>query len=197
METVTAHPPIACASTARPALRRQHSPTSSTMIHPRASSMAPIPNSTSRASQSALEPGHLPQWHPAEGKPGFYTRRQPPLVPLHRPAARRHPARQLPSRRRRRATPQLYPNPQVLCSGLGAATNSSTLASLGTCTIPPASWPLATGWKSASTSNTRAPPAVYLKSIGEPPRCSRATRRPSTSWPLGAPMPLSPRKARS
>lgn len=33
-------------------------------------------------------------------------------------------------------TPQLYPNPQVLCSGLGAATNSSTLASLGTCTIP-------------------------------------------------------------
>ena len=33
-------------------------------------------------------------------------------------------------------TPQLYPNPQVLCSGLGAATNSSTLASIGTCTIP-------------------------------------------------------------
>jgi hypothetical protein len=33
--------------------------------------------------------------------------------------------------------PQLYPNPQVLCSGLGAATNSSTLASIGTCTILP------------------------------------------------------------
>ena len=33
---------------------------------------------------------------------------------------------------------QLYPNPQVLCSGLGAATNSSTLASIGTCTIPAA-----------------------------------------------------------
>ncbi|MGD0771229.1 MAG: hypothetical protein ABSC05_00245 [Candidatus Solibacter sp.] len=33
-------------------------------------------------------------------------------------------------------TPQLFPNPQVLCSGLGAATNSSTLASVGTCTIP-------------------------------------------------------------
>jgi hypothetical protein len=33
-------------------------------------------------------------------------------------------------------TPQLYPNPQVLCSGLGAATNSSTLASIGTCPIP-------------------------------------------------------------
>jgi hypothetical protein len=33
-------------------------------------------------------------------------------------------------------TPLLYPNPQVLCSGLGAATNSSTLASIGTCTIP-------------------------------------------------------------
>jgi hypothetical protein len=32
--------------------------------------------------------------------------------------------------------PQLFPNPQVLCSGLGAATNSSTLASVGTCTIP-------------------------------------------------------------
>src|ERR1022692_1243078 len=34
--------------------------------------------------------------------------------------------------------PQLYPNPQVLCSGMGAATNSSTLASIGTCTIPAA-----------------------------------------------------------
>jgi hypothetical protein len=33
--------------------------------------------------------------------------------------------------------PQLYPNPQVLCSGLGAATNSSTLASIGTCNIQP------------------------------------------------------------
>jgi hypothetical protein len=33
--------------------------------------------------------------------------------------------------------PQLYPNPQVLCSGLGAATNSSTLATIGTCTIQP------------------------------------------------------------
>ena len=33
-------------------------------------------------------------------------------------------------------TPQLFPNPQVLCSGLGAATNSSTLASVGTCNIP-------------------------------------------------------------
>jgi len=35
-------------------------------------------------------------------------------------------------------TPQLFPNPQVLCSGLGAATNSSTLASVGTCSIPAA-----------------------------------------------------------
>src|SRR5450759_942758 len=35
-------------------------------------------------------------------------------------------------------TPQLFPNPQVLCSGLGAATNSSTLASIGTCSIPAA-----------------------------------------------------------
>ena len=33
-------------------------------------------------------------------------------------------------------TPQLFPNPQVLCSGLGAATNSGTLASVGTCSIP-------------------------------------------------------------
>jgi hypothetical protein len=33
-------------------------------------------------------------------------------------------------------TPQLYPNPQVLCSGLGGATNSSTLASIGICSIP-------------------------------------------------------------
>ncbi len=32
--------------------------------------------------------------------------------------------------------PQLYPTTQVLCSGLGAATNSSTLASIGTCAIP-------------------------------------------------------------
>ena len=35
-------------------------------------------------------------------------------------------------------TPQLFPNPQVLCSGLGATTNSSTLASVGTCNIPAA-----------------------------------------------------------
>jgi hypothetical protein len=33
-------------------------------------------------------------------------------------------------------TPQLYPNPQVLCSGLGGAINSGTLASIGTCNIP-------------------------------------------------------------
>ena len=33
-------------------------------------------------------------------------------------------------------TLQLFPNPQVLCSGLGAATSSSTLASVGTCSIP-------------------------------------------------------------
>jgi hypothetical protein len=33
-------------------------------------------------------------------------------------------------------TPQLYPNPQVLCSGLGGATSSSTLASIGICNIP-------------------------------------------------------------
>ena len=33
-------------------------------------------------------------------------------------------------------TPQLYPNPQVLCSGLGGATNAGTLASVGTCNIP-------------------------------------------------------------
>ena len=32
--------------------------------------------------------------------------------------------------------PQMYPNPQVLCSGLGGGTNSSTLASIGTCAIP-------------------------------------------------------------
>ena len=33
-------------------------------------------------------------------------------------------------------TPQLYPTPQVLCGGLGAATNTTTLASIGSCTIP-------------------------------------------------------------
>jgi hypothetical protein len=33
-------------------------------------------------------------------------------------------------------TLQLYPNSQVLCSGLGGAINSITLASLGNCTIP-------------------------------------------------------------
>jgi hypothetical protein len=32
--------------------------------------------------------------------------------------------------------PQLYPNPQVLCSGLGGATNAGMLASVGTCNIP-------------------------------------------------------------
>ena len=35
-------------------------------------------------------------------------------------------------------TLQLYPNPQVLCSGLGGATNSTVLASLGSCAIPAA-----------------------------------------------------------
>jgi hypothetical protein len=33
-------------------------------------------------------------------------------------------------------TAQLYPNPQVLCSGLGGATNAATLASVGSCNIP-------------------------------------------------------------
>jgi hypothetical protein len=33
-------------------------------------------------------------------------------------------------------TPQLYPNPQVICSGLGGATNSSTLSSVGACNVP-------------------------------------------------------------
>jgi hypothetical protein len=31
---------------------------------------------------------------------------------------------------------QLFPSPQVLCSGTGAATNGASFASLGTCTIP-------------------------------------------------------------
>src|SRR5271157_3423760 len=34
-------------------------------------------------------------------------------------------------------TPQMFPSPQVLCSGTGAATtNSASLTSIGTCTIP-------------------------------------------------------------
>jgi len=33
-------------------------------------------------------------------------------------------------------TPRLYPIPQVMCSGLGGTTNSSTLASVGSCNIP-------------------------------------------------------------
>jgi hypothetical protein len=33
-------------------------------------------------------------------------------------------------------TPQMYPAPQVLCSGTGAATNAAALTSIGTCTIP-------------------------------------------------------------
>jgi hypothetical protein len=33
-------------------------------------------------------------------------------------------------------TPQIYPAPQVLCSGTGAATNAAALTSIGTCTIP-------------------------------------------------------------
>ena len=32
--------------------------------------------------------------------------------------------------------PRLYPNPQVLCSGLGGSTNAGTLASVGVCNIP-------------------------------------------------------------
>ena len=34
------------------------------------------------------------------------------------------------------STPALYPAPQVICSGTGAATASATLASVGGCTIP-------------------------------------------------------------
>ena len=118
-------------------LRRHTSPTSPTMIRPPASSMAPIPHSPHRRAQSALQPHHLSQWHAAESKPGFFTLRQPHHVPLHAAAARRHarsPATA--STGGNDTTPQLYPNPQVLCSGLGAATSSSTLACLGTCTIP-------------------------------------------------------------
>lgn len=33
-------------------------------------------------------------------------------------------------------TPAVYPSVQVLCSGVGATTNSTTLTSLGSCTIP-------------------------------------------------------------
>jgi hypothetical protein len=33
-------------------------------------------------------------------------------------------------------TPQLYPTPQVLCSGTGASTTNTALTSLGTCAIP-------------------------------------------------------------
>lgn len=32
--------------------------------------------------------------------------------------------------------PQLFPNPQVLCSGTGAVINSATMSSLGTCSLP-------------------------------------------------------------
>jgi len=33
-------------------------------------------------------------------------------------------------------TPQIYPSPQVLCSGTGAATSGTSLASIGACAIP-------------------------------------------------------------
>jgi hypothetical protein len=33
-------------------------------------------------------------------------------------------------------TPQIFPNPQVLCSGTGAATSSTSLTSIGGCAIP-------------------------------------------------------------
>jgi hypothetical protein len=33
-------------------------------------------------------------------------------------------------------TPQMFPNPQVLCSGTGAATTTTSLTSVGTCAIP-------------------------------------------------------------
>jgi hypothetical protein len=33
-------------------------------------------------------------------------------------------------------TPQMFPNPQVLCSGTGAATTTTSLTSIGTCAIP-------------------------------------------------------------
>ena len=34
------------------------------------------------------------------------------------------------------ATPQIYPSPQVLCSGTGAATTGASLTSIGACAIP-------------------------------------------------------------
>jgi len=34
-------------------------------------------------------------------------------------------------------TPQMYPNPQVLCSGTGASTTNTSLTSTGACAIPP------------------------------------------------------------
>jgi hypothetical protein len=33
-------------------------------------------------------------------------------------------------------TPRLYPNPQVLCSGMGGSSNAAALTSVGTCNIP-------------------------------------------------------------
>jgi hypothetical protein len=33
-------------------------------------------------------------------------------------------------------TPQIYASPQVLCSGMGAATSGTSLTSIGTCAIP-------------------------------------------------------------
>ena len=87
--------------------------------------------------------------------------------------------------------PQLYPNPQVLCSGLGGGTNSSTLTSIGACNIPGRfSWRPETAWRSASTWSTRAPRgASPSKCTGAGRPYSRATQRRPTCWPPGGPKP--------
>ena len=76
-------------------------------------------------------------------------------------------------------TPQLYPNPQVLCSGLGGATNSSTLASIGTCNIPAGL--LAAGRPCGDPLRPRprrhGGRLQFRSALGRQPRCWRAMRR--------------------
>ena len=130
-----ARPPIACAWTAPPAPAAAAQPNFSMPTSPAGLVDGANPTFTLAGVPSpASSLQVVSQRRLAEGRPGFHALRQP--GPLRRRGVPQPGDTLLASYRLSGGadeTPQLYPNPQVLCSGLGAATNSSTLTSLATC----------------------------------------------------------------
>jgi hypothetical protein len=95
-------------------------------------------------------------------------------------------------------TTSVFPNPQVLCSGTGAATGNTLSPASEPAPSRRDSWRPATAWRSASISRTRARlRASPSRSSGaQPPSCS-ATPAPGTRSPPGGPMRPFWRQARS